>query len=101
MIEKYFHFEEGNVPQLGDILKNLSVSFVNAHHSLGYPKPNLPNVVNLGGLHFTPSKPLPKVRKFYFLQNKILQPLLIHTNYFHRIFKISWMELSMELFMSV
>jgi len=67
MIEKYLHFEEGKVPHMKELMNNISVSFVNAHHSLGYPKPDLPNVMNVAGIHFTPPKPLPKVSGFYFV----------------------------------
>lgn len=53
-IEKYFHFEQENVPHIKDIMKNISVTLVNSHYSFGYEKPELPNVMNVAGLHFTP-----------------------------------------------
>lgn len=62
LIEKHFHFDEENVPHIKDIMKNISVTFVTGHYSLGYIKPELPNIVNVAGLHFTPAKSLLLVR---------------------------------------
>lgn len=56
MIEEHFHFDEENVPHIKDIIKNISVIFATTHYSLGYIKPALPNIVNVGGLHFRPIK---------------------------------------------
>lgn len=61
MAEKYFGFEKGNIPNMKEIMKNISVSLVNSHYSLAYVKPDLPNVVNVAGIHFTRPKPLPAV----------------------------------------
>jgi len=36
---------------------------VNTHHSLSYPKPLMPNYVQVGGMHVKPPKKLPEVRK--------------------------------------
>lgn len=61
MIEEHFHFDEENIPQIKDIIKNISVIFATTHYSLGYIKPELPNIVSVGGIHFTPLKTLPSV----------------------------------------
>lgn len=54
-----------NVPPLGEIAKNVSALLVNTHHSLHGVRPYLPNVVQVGGLHIQPSKPLPSdIAKF-------------------------------------
>ncbi|XP_015124627.1 UDP-glucuronosyltransferase 2B30 [Diachasma alloeum] len=42
-----------NVPPLGDLAKNMSVILVNMHYSLQGSKPNLPSVVEVGGLHIS------------------------------------------------
>nr|UEN71104.1 UDP-glucosyltransferase 403G1 [Meteorus pulchricornis] len=47
------------VPPLGEIAKKESAILVNSHYSLQGAKPNVPNVVEIGGLHIRPSKPLP------------------------------------------
>ncbi|KAK7574409.1 hypothetical protein V9T40_011600 [Parthenolecanium corni] len=65
LLEKHFHFERENMPHIKDIVKNISVTFVTNHYSWGYVKPNLPNIVNVAGLHFTPPKSLPSnMQKF-------------------------------------
>lgn len=60
-IEKHFHFERENTPHIKEIIKNKSVSLVSAHYSFGYLKPDLPNVVNVAGLHLKSPASLPKV----------------------------------------
>uniref|UniRef100_A0A0C9RNU1 UDP-glucuronosyltransferase n=1 Tax=Fopius arisanus TaxID=64838 RepID=A0A0C9RNU1_9HYME len=55
-----------NVPALDDIAKNISAILVNSHYSLHGAAPNLPNIVEVGGLHI-PEKhqPLPAdIQKF-------------------------------------
>lgn len=61
-IAKYFHFPEGNVPHIKDIMKNISVILKNSHHSFGYIQPDLPNIVGVAGIHLTPPTSLPEVR---------------------------------------
>ena len=48
------------VPALYEIARNTSLVFVNTHFSLHGSKPNLPSIVEVGGLHISPViKPLP------------------------------------------
>ncbi|XP_068083563.1 UDP-glycosyltransferase UGT5 [Anabrus simplex] len=49
-----------SIPPLTEIEKNISLVMVNIHHSLDYPRPMLPSLIPVGGLHIKPSKPLPK-----------------------------------------
>lgn len=44
-----------------EIGANVSILFVNSHFTLNYPRPYLPDVVDIGGLHTRPAQPLPKV----------------------------------------
>ncbi|KAK7574486.1 hypothetical protein V9T40_011677 [Parthenolecanium corni] len=60
-IEKYFNFDKENVPHIKDIMRNISVTLVNSHYSFGYVKPDLPNVVNVAGIHLTSPTNLPQV----------------------------------------
>ena len=57
-----------NLPRVEDIIKNTSLVLVNHHFSLAFPRPYLPNMVEIGGYHINPPKPLPTVS---FLKRKI------------------------------
>ena len=41
--------------------KQLSMLFVNTHLSINYPLPTSPAVVQVGGMHCRPARPLPQV----------------------------------------
>ena len=51
-----------SIPSSAEILKNASLVFSNSHVSLMKPKPFLPDIIEVGGMHCRPAKPLPKVR---------------------------------------
>ncbi|KAJ8985462.1 hypothetical protein NQ317_015001 [Molorchus minor] len=48
--------------ELEDLIGNTSLVLVNTHFSLNLPRPLVPNVVEVGGLHIGKVKPLPQVR---------------------------------------
>ncbi|ODM98012.1 UDP-glucuronosyltransferase 2B20 [Orchesella cincta] len=48
-----------HVPNADEIDRNVSLLLMNTHFSLTYPRPLLPDVVEVGGLHTRESKPLP------------------------------------------
>lgn len=52
-----------NTPRPSDIVKNASLMFVNTHFSIGLPKPMVPGLIEIGGIHIakTKVKKLPKV----------------------------------------
>lgn len=52
-------YSEG-VPPVPDF-ERLSMVFVESHFSAGYVRPNLPNIVEVAGIHIQDPKPLPKV----------------------------------------
>jgi glucuronosyltransferase len=54
------HFGD-DVPLLSDIARNTSLLLVNSHFSLNRPRPYVPGIVEVGGLHIKPRKELPKV----------------------------------------
>jgi len=61
--EGYVHKHIGNdVPPLSDIARNTSLLLVNTHFSLNRPRPLVPGIVEVGGLHLKPPKKLTKVR---------------------------------------
>lgn len=53
-----------NMPYLGDILKNVSMLFLNTDPVVQKPRALQTNVIEMGGkMHIKPKKPLPKVTK--------------------------------------
>lgn len=40
---------------------NISLIFVNTHFSIDYPRPLVPNIIEIGGVHIGTPKPLPTV----------------------------------------
>lgn len=49
------------LPPINEIVKNTSLMLINQHYSLSGSTPYTANVVEVGGLHVGPAKPLPKV----------------------------------------
>lgn len=48
-------------PSLDDAMKNVNLVLLNSHFSLNYPRPYVPNMVEVGGLHINRvPNPLPK-----------------------------------------
>lgn len=62
------HFGDGH-PHLKRIMTNTSLVLVNHHNALGAPRPYLPNMIEIGGYHVRPPKPLPNVSLNQILQN--------------------------------
>uniref|UniRef100_A0A6M2DZS4 UDP-glucuronosyltransferase n=1 Tax=Xenopsylla cheopis TaxID=163159 RepID=A0A6M2DZS4_XENCH len=60
LAEKYFSHLEGPLPNVRDLMSNVSLLLTNSHVSLNRPRPLLPGIVEVGGLHIRPVKPLPK-----------------------------------------
>lgn len=52
------HFGEDS-PNVGDILKNTSLVLVNYHFALSFPRPYLPNMIEVAGVHINEPKSLP------------------------------------------
>lgn len=67
VMRKYFG---DDLPHLETIIKNTSLILVNHHFSLGFPRPYLPNMVEIGGYHINPPKPLPADLQKYFDESK-------------------------------
>ncbi|XP_075223749.1 UDP-glycosyltransferase UGT5-like isoform X2 [Lycorma delicatula] len=55
LIQKYFGGMISPMPPLKEMLADVSMVFLNAHVVLGFPRPNLPNVIDVGGLHIQPT----------------------------------------------
>jgi glucuronosyltransferase len=50
-----------DLPPLREIARNTSLIFTNSHFSLNIPRPMVPGVIEVGGLHLGDPKQLPKV----------------------------------------
>ena len=61
VMQKHFNYTD-NLPPVWVLEHKTSLVFVNTHHSLSYPKPLMPNYVQVGGMHVKPPKKLPQVR---------------------------------------
>jgi len=48
-----------NAPPLKELVRNISLTMVNNQAALSYPVPLAPTVLEVGGLHITPGKPIP------------------------------------------
>ncbi|KAK7081936.1 UDP-glucuronosyltransferase 2A1 [Halocaridina rubra] len=51
---------------MSDLERNVSMVLVNSHYSLGHPRPLLPNVVEVGGMHCRDPRPIqdPELKHF-------------------------------------
>ncbi|XP_072381212.1 UDP-glycosyltransferase UGT5-like [Diabrotica undecimpunctata] len=47
-------------PSLEDLMTNVSLVLLNSHESTSQPVPLVPNMINVGGMHISPGKGLPK-----------------------------------------
>ena len=60
--EQVYKKHLGNdLPGVYEILKNVSMILVNSHFDFNFPRPTLPDVVEVGAAHCRPGRPLPKV----------------------------------------
>ena len=59
-MQKYFNYTD-NLPPVWELGYKTSLVLLNTHHSLTYPKPLMPNYVQVGGMHVRPPKKLPQV----------------------------------------
>jgi glucuronosyltransferase len=72
---KYFNYTD-ELPSISELETSTALVLVNSHFSLSYPKPLMPNFVQVGGMHIKPPQELPDVRSgkiissiyFYLLQ---------------------------------
>jgi glucuronosyltransferase len=60
LLEKYFS-GYAPLPSISDLDSSTSLILVNHHFSISYPRPLVPNIVQVGGMHIKPAKKLPEV----------------------------------------
>lgn len=58
-----YHFGK-ETPNLSDLSYQVSAMLVNTHFSLTFPRPQVPNVIDVGGIHVEKPKKLPQVITF-------------------------------------
>jgi len=63
------------IPPVRNILANASLILSNGHFAVSGPKPYLPDIVDVGGIHSNPPKPLPQVQLISYIQLKIMASL--------------------------
>jgi glucuronosyltransferase len=61
VMQKHFNYTK-NFPPVWELEYKTSLVLVNTHYSLSYPKPLMPNYVQVGGMHVKPPTKLPQVR---------------------------------------
>jgi glucuronosyltransferase len=60
ILEKYFS-DYAPLPSISELDFSSSLILVNGHFSIDYPKPMMPNIVQVGGMHLKSAKKLPEV----------------------------------------
>ncbi|XP_067012230.2 UDP-glucosyltransferase 2-like [Anabrus simplex] len=64
IMRKYFNNSEP-MPYVRELERRTSLLLLNSHLSLSYPRPMVPNAVQVGGMHIKPPKRLPEVLRQY------------------------------------
>jgi glucuronosyltransferase len=60
-MQKHFNYTD-NLPPVWELEYKTSLVLLNTHHSLSYPKPLMPNYVQIGGMHVKAPRKLSQVR---------------------------------------
>lgn len=63
------------LPSVEELERNISLILVNTHRSISPPRPAMPGIINVGGAHIRPPKPLPddilvSITNFYLRKKK-------------------------------
>lgn len=62
IMNKYFTYKGWESrPPLEHMLNNVSLTLVNFHNAIGVPRPYLPGIIEVGGMHIKEPKSLPQV----------------------------------------
>lgn len=51
--------KEKPLPSVEELFRNISLILTNTHRSTSKPRPQMPGIINVGGAHIKPPKPLP------------------------------------------
>jgi len=50
------YFNSSNIPSVSVLQKSTALLLINQHFNIGYPRPLMPNTVEIGGIHINPAK---------------------------------------------
>lgn len=65
LMDKYFNYTGWESrPSMEDMLKNISLTLINTHFSIGTPRPLVPSYIDVAGMHLKPASTLPAVNLF-------------------------------------
>ena len=83
IMKKYFNSSD-DFPTIEELQNNISLVLVNSHFSFNLPRPLMPNMIEVGGLHVKSPKKLPTVSEeiqfnFNFIQHRFQGHLMIFT----------------------
>ncbi|KAG5675502.1 putative UDP-glycosyltransferase [Polypedilum vanderplanki] len=57
--------QQGRLPSVENLEKKIAVHLMNSHPALSYPRPKMPGMIDIAGIHIKEQKPLPKdIQKF-------------------------------------
>jgi len=73
-LEKYFS-GYAPLPSISELDSSTSLILVNHHFSINYPRPLMPNIVQVGGMHLKPAQKLPEVSMSGIQQYNVHIPL--------------------------
>jgi len=66
IMNNYFNYTGWETrPSLEEMTKNISLTLINTHFTIGTPRPLVPNFIEVAGMHLKPASKLPNVI-FYF-----------------------------------
>jgi hypothetical protein len=85
IMRQFFNYTD-SIPPLSEIVRNTSLLLVNNHFSLNYPRPLVPNMIEVGGMHVMPPNQLPQVRQIT-LQcnvNLVFRVLIVTLTWWYR-----------------
>jgi glucuronosyltransferase len=69
---KYFNYTS-HLPSISELEASTAIILLNNHFSLSYPKPLMPNMVQVGGMHIRQPMQLPEVKNINFFAVLSLQ----------------------------
>lgn len=65
LMDTYFNYTGWETrPSMEDMLKNISLTLMNTHISIGTPRPLVPSYLDVAGMHLKPASLLPQVSFF-------------------------------------
>ncbi|XP_060872471.1 UDP-glycosyltransferase UGT5-like [Metopolophium dirhodum] len=61
LMDKYFNYTGWETrPSMENMLKNISLTLINTHFSVGTPRPLVPSYIDVAGMHLKPASTLPE-----------------------------------------